>query len=162
MCSYAQVMAKKRSRVLRTIQISTLLLAVTCNFMLGQLSALRSVASNVEISLEPDTRPLAPTVHLDGIRNGMLEGALLGDARFILGDEVVTPTAEGTFSVDPSGFLRNEVTVVVPPGAQFVASERGKYYYPVLSARGNALSPKTRIYFGSEEEAVAAGFMASH
>ena len=152
-------MKKKRSRIVRVLQVGTLIIAITCNFALGQLSALHSVASHTEISLEPDTRPLAPTVHINGITNGNLEGELLGGSRFVLGEEIVIPDEHGKFSVDTSDFLRNEVSIVVPAGAHFVASERGKYYYPVESSKGNALSPNTRVYFSSEAEAVAAGYL---
>lgn len=152
-------MKKKKGKFLRLIQILVLLLAVTCNFALGQLAALHSVAANNEITLEPDTRPLAGTVRVDGIRNGKLEGAMLGDARFILGEEIVTPDASGTFSIDTRKFLRDEVQIVVPPGAHFVASERGKYFYPVLSAKGNALSPNTRVYFETAVQAQASGYL---
>ena len=52
-----------------------------------------------------------------------------------------------------------DVTVSYPEGMMFVASGRGKYYYPVLSEKGQELSPKYRMYFRTEADAHAAGFL---
>lgn len=43
--------------------------------------------------------------------------------------------------------------------ARFVASRRGKYYYPFFSPEGQKLAEKNRVYFRSEEEARAEGYI---
>jgi hypothetical protein len=43
----------------------------------------------------------------------------------------------------------------------FVASKRGKLYYPVKKAAGQQIVPENRIYFRTEEEAPAAGYRAN-
>ena len=46
-------------------------------------------------------------------------------------------------------------------GAEFVASKRGKYYYAVDSKKGIGLSEDSRIYFQTEKEAQANGYVSS-
>lgn len=40
----------------------------------------------------------------------------------------------------------------------FVASRRGKYYYPVTCDLAQSLSPSNLIYFDTEEKAMIAGY----
>lgn len=40
----------------------------------------------------------------------------------------------------------------------FVASKRGKYYYPVTCDLAKNLSPSNLIYFDTEEKAIIAGY----
>ena len=42
---------------------------------------------------------------------------------------------------------------------RFVASSRGKYYYPVNCSLANNLSEKNKIYFSSKEEAESRGYI---
>lgn len=46
----------------------------------------------------------------------------------------------------------------LPPGTQFIASKKGKYYYSVNDKRAFMISEKNRLYFKSEEEAENRGF----
>jgi hypothetical protein len=41
---------------------------------------------------------------------------------------------------------------------RFVASRRGKRYYPVSSREGERLVPENRLYFRTAEEAERAGY----
>ena len=43
--------------------------------------------------------------------------------------------------------------------AQFVASTRGKYYYEIGSTKANGLSEKSRVYFQTESDAKAHGYI---
>jgi len=45
--------------------------------------------------------------------------------------------------------------------ALFVASTRGKYYYPIDSEKGNGLKEESRVYFSSEFEAISNGYIKS-
>lgn len=134
-----------------------LLLAVTSLSMsVGFLSGRIASQHPVPTTLKEDRRPLVPTVHIEGVRNGLLHGSITGSARIVMGDQILTQS--GIFALDASPLLRNEVSVVVPSDAQYVASTRGKKYYPVFSAAGDRISPKNRVYFSSEAEAELAGF----
>jgi hypothetical protein len=42
---------------------------------------------------------------------------------------------------------------------RFVASKRGKYYYPVDCSLANSLKEENKIYFSSEEEAQKQGYI---
>lgn len=144
-------------RTLRIVQAAVLILAITLNFSVGALAAKRYTGDVPPLALVDDIRDPAPTVRIDGVRNGKLEGEILGDARFIVGGEMVVPTA-GQFAVNASSVLINRITVHVPEGMRFVASKKGKYYYTVTSAKGENLSPTNRVYFATEEDAANAGF----
>ncbi len=45
--------------------------------------------------------------------------------------------------------------------ASFVASKRGKYYYPIDSKKGDGLSKSSRVYFSSANEAETYGYTRS-
>ncbi len=110
------------------------------------------------LALVPDTRPAVCTLVLEGVRDGKIAGYVRGDVRFFIGDELVVPNASGAFLV-PASVLRTDVrTVDIPAGALFVASKKGKRFYPVGSFPAQGLTPANRIYFFSEEQARAAGF----
>lgn len=134
-----------------------LLLTLFClSISSGFLSGRMLVRNTSVITLREDTRPLVPTVHIEGIRNGLLHGSVRGSARVVLGSTVLTQS--GVFAVDADSLLINEISVVVPSWAAFVASERGTKYYPVSSAGGQRITPANRIYFSSEQEAENAGY----
>lgn len=124
---------------------------------MGRIVDVRLVSPS-HVSLAADVRSAAPTVQIHGIRNGYLEGELLGGVRLFLAGEQVLAASGSAFRLPADAFLRNHVRIVVPPGMQFVASKTGKKYYPVTSASGKRIVPKNRIYFRSAEEARAAGF----
>lgn len=52
----------------------------------------------------------------------------------------------------------NDTKIINSKEVKFVASSRGKYFYPVGSSRANSLSEKNKLYFNSEEEAKKLGF----
>ncbi len=116
------------------------------------------VVSARSLSLVPDTRPAVCTVVLEGVRNGQIAGYIRGDVRFFIGDDLAVPNSSGAFLVS-AGVLKTDVrTIDMPDGTRFVASKKGKRFYPVGSSQGQGLSPANRIYFSSEDEAKAAGF----
>ena len=139
--------------------LGIVLLAITCGYLLGRLTTIRFSLPDIPITITEDTRPILQVLRIDGIRNGMIEGRILGDARVFFGDELVLPTASGTFAFPPDVFLKNIVDIVIPSDMQFVASKRGKKYYPVGSSAGEQLVPENRIYFKTEEDAKGAGYV---
>lgn len=166
---------------------ATLLTAVT-GYLTGRIIDTHiAMASVPPLAVVPDTRPRVPVVHIDGIRNGFIEGTMNSGARLIIGDTYVIPTksaddtdpsserhpehvslsgvegrgvkGEMRFSIPAASFLVDHVAVEVPAGMRFVASKSGKKYYPVDSAAGSRLKPENRVYFATEEEARGAGFV---
>lgn len=99
-----------------------------------------------------------PVVTINGIRNGKLEGALSGNIRLFAGSHLVLPDGSGSFSIGDSKILTNRIEIHIPDGMRFVASKKGKKYYPVESASAGNLSPANRVYFPSAEAAERAGF----
>lgn len=49
-------------------------------------------------------------------------------------------------------------TAELESGSRFVASSRGKYFYPINCPQGQGLSEKNKIFFDTMEEAQKAGF----
>jgi len=111
------------------------------------------------IQVVDDVRPKQAVVVLEGIRDGKIVGSLEGDVRLWIGENEVLANTGGTISVDPGPLIVNEMSVLVPQGMQFVASKRGKKYYPVLVAAGQSITPENRIYFESAEKAEAMGYI---
>jgi hypothetical protein len=99
-----------------------------------------------------------PVVRIDGIFNGSLLGTAAGGVRIVAGDTPVMPNASGSFSISDPSVLSNIITVTVPEGMNFVASKRGKKYYPVNSAGGQGIVPENRVYFKTAEDAQRAGY----
>lgn len=108
--------------------------------------------------LSRDRHRRAPFVHVQEIREGAIVGVVGTGARLVIGETVIVPHADRTFSLPAAVFLVNVVPVPVPRGAVFVASRRGKNYYPVGSPASERLVPENRIYFRSAEEAEALGY----
>jgi hypothetical protein len=98
--------------------------AFTLALSSGYLSGRMLAAPELTLTLQEDTRPLMPTIQIDGVRNGILHGK------------------------------------TIPDGMKFVASSKGKKYYPVFSASGNRITPKNRLYFRTAKEAEIAGYRA--
>ncbi len=61
---------------------------------------------------------------------------------------------------EPASEEEKETHVAAPDGALFVASKSGKKYYAVDSAQGKKIAAENRVYFKTDEEAVAAGYAA--
>ncbi len=150
-------MKKKQSpKVFLKLQTAALLiLCCIFGYLLGRIiDTAIAKASVPSITLAPDTRPPVATVIIEGIRDGYLEGSIIGSGtRLFLAEEQILPNASGSFLVPAGPFLVNNVTVHVPEWAQFVASKRGKKYYKVHSAAGQNIAPENRVYFRNALEA---------
>jgi len=107
---------------------------------------------------DADTADVA-VVSIDGINNGALTGTAQGAVRLVAGDRIVLPDGSGAFVIDDAAILTNRVSIIVPEGMHFVASKRGKKYYPVDSANGQQIVPGNRVYFPDAGSAERAGFI---
>ena len=105
---------------------------------------------------EMNTRSI-PVVTVREINRGSIVGTIGSGARLVLGDTLVTPRADGAFTVEAAPFLRNIVDIQVPPWAQYVGSSQGTKYYPVASKQW--LSWKSEpLFFRDRVEAEGAGY----
>ncbi|MDD4286909.1 MAG: hypothetical protein PHO20_01130 [Candidatus Peribacteraceae bacterium] len=138
--------------------LGAILLALVCGYLLGRLVTERGALVPPPMAMRDASRPLVPTVHLDGVYNGSLRGSMIGSARIFLDGQQVVPDQSGAFLIPAGSLLTNNIEITVPEGMRFVASRRGKKYYPVDSASASALSPANRVYFSTAEEAVGAGY----
>lgn len=127
--------------------------ALSCGYLHGRLMA----SQPAPMRLEPDVRPHVSTIVLTGIQNGRLTGTMEGETRLIVGN--VPVVGSGAFSIAAGPLLVHRIEIEIPKGARFVASKRGKKYYPVDAASARGLSPENRLYFETALQAQAAGFI---
>lgn len=114
---------------------------------------------------ESDTLPFSiasvaaaiPTVVIEAAPGGKVEGRVSGNARLLLGGDLVA-NGSGAFAGVMKGSLPVTVDVPVPAGMRYVASKSGKKFYSVTSGMGNRILPKNRVYFPDAASAKAAGF----
>lgn len=138
--------------------------AIALTFVLGGLTGSIATAwlsaSDVPLQIVDDTSSGGDVsvVHIDGIRNGALVGTVSGEVRLVGGENFVDVAADGTFTIKDTKILTNVIQIQVPEGMHFVASKRGKKYYPVNSASAQNLSLENRIYFPDEQSAQKAGY----
>jgi len=99
----------------------------------------------------------ASIVHIDEINRGSIVGTVGTGARLIIGDEPILPSPDRSFSVSASKFLVNIVDIKVPRDTKFVASKRGRKYYPIESSKWKSLKSEL-LFFRSREEAEAIGY----
>ena len=138
-------------------------LAVTLSLILGILLGfilsimMRPVPLTV---LRTDTRPIIPVIMITGVQDGSITGIMRGDARLFINDAQVLPTMSGSFRAPAASLLKNLTTIRVPAGMQFVASKRGKKYYPVASRGAANLAASNRVYFKNADDAEAAGYQS--
>lgn len=146
----------KISSAIPFVGVSGLLLLT--GYLIGRLVTVAALPEP-SIALVPDERAPVPVVRLDGVRNGTLEGAVVGDARFFLGDTLIL-TESGAINASVGSFFTNEIAITIPAGMHFVASTKGTYYYAVDSADGEKIVPENRLYFRDAAAAEASGYKA--
>lgn len=136
--------------------------AICLAFSAGALSGLIH-AFVVQATLHPPiivhgSGATVAAVTLDGFRDGALRGHAQ-NVRLFARDQAVEIAPDGAFAIVHPAFRVEEVSVEVPKGMMFVASKKGKKYYPVTSAGGERIVPENRVYFPNETAARAAGFV---
>jgi len=81
---------------------------------------------------------------------GIIIGAnIISRPPLIIEKELITSIGEHTI----------EKTITEPKEFPFVASSRGKYYYPVDCSLANGLKEENRIYFRTQQEAENNGYI---
>lgn len=142
-----------------TLTALAIVLALIFGVLLGRIFGIASRPIPPTVLLE-DRRPLIPVVRISGVEDGFVAGSVRGDVRVFLDEKIVVTDGSGSFRVPAGDFLHNVATVRVPADMRFVASRRGKKYYPVTSASAARLAPGNRVYFSDRESAERAGFLA--
>ncbi len=148
--------------------------SLTMAFMAGTLVSYRwgyrqgGRALFPEITTISELNPKISTVEFTGTQAGFLEGKVSGNpARILYGKTGAAEVQVGkTFQIPLTQAATVKKTAAgaqtaatAPLEAAFVASRRGKYYYPAQSKEGQKLSPKNRVFFKDAAEAEAAGFL---
>ena len=133
--------------------------AVLFGWMLGQMDDVQDDYAATPMRIVNDSGSTVPVVIIDAWRGETLRGKTEGEVRLMVEGKAVAPAIDGSFSLGTAPKAPSPSAASVPEGAQFVASKRGKKYYPVGSSAGEGLSPANRIYFQSEAEAEAAGYV---
>jgi hypothetical protein len=114
---------------------------------------------NPPMAIIEDSGSDIATVSIEGIRNGALTGKIEGDVRLSAGGKHIEAGSGGIFFINDSKVLTNIVHIDIPEGMKFVASKKGKKYYPVDSATAAQIVPQNRIYFPDELSAERAGYV---
>ncbi|MSR86836.1 hypothetical protein EXS70_01540 [Candidatus Peribacteria bacterium] len=142
----------------RILIILAILFALILGMLLGTILRITEQES-MPIVLQADARPQIPVVRILGARDGTIFGDTIGNARIFFGGTLIIPNGSGSFQFAARDLLKEVTSVSIPSGMQFVASKRGKKYYPVTSRSAQNLSPVNRIYFPNAAVAEAAGFV---
>ena len=133
-----------------------LLIGLCAGTSVGIASAFLWKTETVAFTIDDAVAPV-PTVVIEAAPTGRVEGRLYGDARVLLGNDLVAQ-GSGAFAGVMQGSLPVVVEIQIPAGMKYVASRTGKKYYDVTSAMGNRLLPKNRVYFPDRASAEAAGY----
>lgn len=137
--------------------VGLIVLVGLSGYIAGRTVSLQELA-DPPFRLEPDVRPRVPVVQVEGIQEGVVIGRISGDVRVFWGEHMVIPDGSGAFRIAEDS-LMEEMIVRVPDSMQFVASRRGKKYYPVTSPMGERIKPENRVYFPTANDAEASGFL---
>jgi hypothetical protein len=112
-----------------------------------------------EILQISDVNPGVPTVNINGIQNGKIEGGVIGQkVRIVSGSDIQTVDPGKSFEIPVGTLVLAPKPSTVPSDTQWVASKRGKYYYSIFDARADGIASQNRLYFKSEADATKAGF----
>ncbi len=147
-----------RSTALTSLVI---MLALLLGVLLGRILCITSLPIPPTI-LRKDIRPLVPVIHITGAEDGHITGVTHGGVRVLIGETVVIPNGSGAFRVPAGNILKHLTTPSLPSGMRFVASKKGKKYYPANSRSGQNLAPANRRYFTTAQEAEVAGYEAGN
>jgi len=98
------------------------------------------------------------TLHFSPVENGVMEVKNRGaQARIIIPESEITVLHNQVSYINMESLLPMMKTLPAPGWAQFVASKRGKKYWPLDSPEAFLLSIRNRVFYSSEEEARLAG-----
>ena len=101
-----------------------------------------------------------PVLTFFQIENGELSGKITeGEARIQIENSEISTIKPGEFSMNITEILPMLREIPHPENMKFVASKRGKKYYPIDSPRAFLVTVKNRVFFKTREEAEKKGFV---
>ena len=116
-----------------------------------------------EIQFVDEINPGIATIKLLEVKNGKLYGEVVGrEARLAFSaDDILELEKESKFEIPLNQISLKTYyqTRDIPKNAQFVASQKGKYYYSIFDKRALNISQKNRIYFSDTTEAEKMGYL---
>lgn len=127
----------------------------------GHVQALASLPDAVPVRTVPDTRSVLPVVQITGVRGATVRGTISGDVRLVSPLGSAQSDTAGSFQLAVPTATRQELRIPLPAGMQYFASRKGKVYYSVKGKAGSTVLPENRVYFGTKQQAEAAGYHAS-
>ena len=104
---------------------------------------------------QPET---LPTLELTKIENGILIGKTNQQVRMISLENNQIISAENDFKIDITPLLPRLQIIPHPDDMQYVASKRGKYYWPLDSIEAHQIKWSNRVFFKNNGEAEASGY----
>ena len=101
-----------------------------------------------------------PVLTFFQIENGELSGKITeGKARIQIENSEISILKDEKFTLDIRKILPMLREIPHPKDMKFVASKRGKKYYPVDSPRAFLVTLKNRVFFKTRDEAEEKGFV---
>ena len=101
-----------------------------------------------------------PVITFFQIENGEISGKITeGEARIQIEDSEISIVKDEKFTLDIRKILPMLKEIPHPKDMKFVASKRGKKYYPIDSPRAFLVTLKNRVFFKTREEAEEKGFV---
>lgn len=140
--------------------ISSIFLSLAIGFFTGIWIETTENAKNENVhtqeSLEITSRPV-PVITLERIENGVLYISKNDAEIRIKMDEELFVANNNILEIPITKILPMLKRLPAPEGMQWVASKRGKKYWPLDSPQAFLVSAKNRIFFKTPEEAEQAG-----
>ncbi len=141
------------------LSIGALGMAVCLGYGAGRIVSVLAEAPAAPVIREDIDPPRTAVVTFDS--TVPVHGTMTGAVRVFLGDRLITSDEHGAFGVVPDSTsqpAQQSAAVVPPAGMRFVASRKGKKYYPVTTKAAAQIVVGNRIYFADAASAQKAGY----
>lgn len=126
-------------------------------YLIGRMTTVL-LAPAAPIIVSELTGSTIPVVELFHIEDGFLLGHAEGDVRIFFQDKQILVESGGSLRIPAGPLFTHVITIDVPPDMRFVASKKGRKYYPLASRSGQNIAIENRIYFPDDASAEAAGY----
>jgi hypothetical protein len=152
----------KKSDLINLIISISLILSVglSSGFALGYFNGVK--ASFPEIVQTGEINPGISTIKFLEVKNGYINIKTDGRKTRIAysPDDIIDlePNSELKIPINKIDLKNFYVADTLPEGAQYIASSKGKYYYPITDKRAFGIISKNRLYFAKSSEAEEKGY----
>lgn len=141
------------------ILVGSVIIAFCAGLCIDRLLLTMEFKIDRSINIVQEEDEVMPVLNITQIKDGSLTGEADGLLRIAAGDEIAMPDDNGHLELFLGDAFVNYKTNEVPEGAQFVGSKNSNKYHPLGSYTARQIAPENRIYFLTEEEAQAAGYI---